>query len=121
MPDAQCPLCYGPLEVRDVAPCAECGGRPVEIEHFQKGQHKYAEYEVFPGLNLVLCNFCDVDFGSTDPTFFGLPPSARIGYEKMRHLRDLERPSLGKDKYCPACRHRLAFLRFVARAREVNQ
>lgn len=118
MQETHCPLCHGELEVRDVAPCDECGAVPQEIEHFVAGKHSYAEYEVFAPLKLTLCNFCDVDFGSSDPTFFGLPRNARIGYQFMRLVRPIEKPALGKDKFCPVCNLRLSFLRFVRQARQ---
>lgn len=44
---AQCPECFGPLEVREVAPCFDCGWDPTEIEHFRDGKHVYSELEVF--------------------------------------------------------------------------
>jgi len=87
MKETHCPLCYETLEIRDVAPCEECGGDPDELRHFRGGEHSYAEYEVFPGLNLILCDFCDVDFGSYNPTSFGLVPKSRIGFEKMSRIR----------------------------------
>jgi hypothetical protein len=118
MQESYCPLCYSELEVRDVAPCDECGAQPEELTHFAAGKHSFMEYEIFPPLKLTLCNFCDVDFGSSDPTFFGLPRNARIGYQFMRALRRIEAPTLGKDKYCPACNRRLSFLRFVHQARQ---
>ena len=118
MQERYCPLCHGELEVRDVAPCDECGGRPEEVEHFASGKHSYAEYEVFPPLKLTLCNFCDVDFGSNDPAFFGLPRNARIGYQYMRLIQPLRGLTLSKDKFCPACDLRLSFLRFVHQARQ---
>ena len=118
MQETHCPLCYGELEIRDVAPCDECGAVPQEIEHFASGKHSYAEYEVFPSLKLTLCNFCDVDFGSFDPAYFGLPRNARIGYEHMRLISPIREPALGKDKFCPACNLRLSFLRFVQQARQ---
>jgi hypothetical protein len=90
MQETYCPLCYGELEVRDVAPCDECGALQQELEHFAARKHSYAEYEVFPPLKLTLCNFCDVDFGSGDPTFFGLPRSARIGYQFMRLVQPIQ-------------------------------
>ena len=118
MQEAYCPLCYGELEVRDVAPCDGCGALPLELEHFTSGMHSYAEYEVFPSLELTLCNFCDVDFGSWDPSFFGLPRNARIGLRYMRLVQPVREPTLGKDKFCPACNLRLSFLRFVHQARQ---
>lgn len=120
MNDEFCPLCYSTLEVVDVAPCMECGAIPQEIEHALSGKHTYAEMRVFGDLTLVLCNFCQVDFGSYNPTFFGLPEDSRIGYEKMQFLRSVEDVFIGKDKYCPHCKHRRAFLEFVKNVRELH-
>ena len=117
MQEVHCPLCFGPLEVRNVAPCDECGGSPVEIEHFRQRRHTFCEYEIFRPLRLILCNFCDVDFGSFDPTFFGLPRRARIGYQYFVAIDRIENPVLSEDKFCRACGYRLRFLRFVADAR----
>ena len=120
MSDSQCPICYTPLEVTDVAPCMECGNIPQEIEHALAGKHSYAEMRIFGDLTLVLCDFCQVDFGSYDPTFFGMPRDARIGYEKMQFLRAVEDVVIAKDKYCPQCGFRLPFLKFVQQAREFH-
>lgn len=116
-----CPICYGPLKVRDVAPCGDCGAVPGEIEQFQKGAHEYSEWEVFDGLTVVLCDVCCLDFESCDPTYFGLPKGTNIGIDKMRQLRKLYDLSIVKDGYCPECRKRFAFLKFVAKTREQNQ
>lgn len=115
-----CPLCFAQLEVRDVAPCAECGHNPDEIEHALAGMHTYAEMRIFGDLSVVLCNYCQLDFGSFDSIFFGVPDGKRIGYEHMQHVRDITDIQIGKDKYCPDCYYRLAFLDFVARAREFH-
>ena len=95
-------------------------GRPQEIEHFRVGKHTYQRFEVFADLELTLCNFRMLDFGSYDPTFFGLPRGSRVGFEGMRFVRDVSNPTLGKDKYCSECCRRLAFLKFVAAARELH-
>lgn len=116
-----CPLCFNALETRDVAPCWECGHLPEEIEHTRTGQHTYAEMRVFGELSAVLCDFCQVDFGSFDPTFFGLPRGVRIGYQKMQFIRAIENIAIVKDKYCPQCGYRLAFLQFVDEARQRNK
>lgn len=117
-PSEQCPLCLGELEVREVAPCDDCGAVPQEIEHFHQGKHTYQRFEIFPGLELNLCNFCMVDFDSYDATFFGLSRGARFGFAQMRFVdRDVPH-SMGKDKFCPNCGRRLTFLTFVAAARE---
>jgi hypothetical protein len=96
----------------------KCGGLPDDLQHFRDGEHTYHEVEVFPGHRLVLCSFCLVDLGSHDPTFCGLPPDARIGFEHMKCVRDVYEPSISKDKFCPACGYRLRFLRFVRAVRD---
>jgi hypothetical protein len=92
----------------------------LELENFRAGKHTYAEYEVFPGLPLVLCNFCQVDFTSADPQYFGLPPRTKIGLGSMRFVRDVHASQSDQDKYCGQCGHRLRFLRFVSEARRVH-
>src|SRR5688572_17248489 len=79
----QCPICFTTLEACEVAPCMDCGHVPQELEHLREGQHTYAEYRIFGPLSLVLCDFCQVDFDSYDPAYFGLPRTARIGFGKM--------------------------------------
>ena len=118
MQETHCPLCFEKLDVRDVAPCDDCGWSPSEIDHFHQGLHTYREYEVFPGLRLTLCDFCFTDFASYKPDFFGLAPRTRLGPGKMTLVRTIDRPSLGQDKFCPRCGLRLSFLRFVKQARE---
>ena len=115
-----CPFCQTELEVTDVAPCVECGHLAEEIEHALAGKHTYAEMRIFGDLSVVLCDFCQVDFGSLNPDYFGLPRNARIGYERMQLVRDVPKAFIGKDKYCPQCNLRLAFLRFVVAARELH-
>jgi len=120
MQETHCPLCHDLLEVREVAPCEDCGGDPKELSDFRRQIHQYNEYEIFPGLRLVLCDFCDVDFDSYDPTIFGLPErppgvSPKIGAWSL--IRTVADPRIEKDKYCTSCGHRLAFLRFVEKAR----
>jgi hypothetical protein len=117
----QCPVCDSQLEVRDVAPCWDCGALPEELDEFKRGEHEYSEWEVFPGLTAVLCDFCDADFGSYDPTYFGLPKGSEIGMDEMRPLRKLEGLSITEDGYCPKCRQRLAFLNLISKAREQNK
>lgn len=116
-----CPICYAKLEVAEVAPCEECGHLEEEIEHMLKGIHTYDEVRIFGELTLILCNFCQVDFGSYHPEFFGLPPDSKIGFEKMQFLRSIDNYSVKKDKVCPNCYHRIQFLEFVSQARELHQ
>ena len=113
---AHCPICFTPLDTVDVAPCHDCGHLPEELDHFSKGLHTYADVEVFDGLSLVLCNFCQVDFRSYDLAYFG--ENARLSTDYLKGLVRLEGLSISKDKFCSSCNHRLAFLEFVAKARE---
>ena len=123
MQATHCPLCYEPLEVRDVGPCMDCGFYPEEIEHALAGMHTYAEYRIFGDLSLVLCSFCDADFASYDPTFFGLPRGNRIGLDRPQGWEFVRAvpPVITKDKCCANCGYRLPFLEFVARARELHR
>lgn len=118
MSESHCPLCYTKLEVRDVAPCFDCGHSPKELEHLAEGRHTYEEVETL-GARAVLCDFCQSDFSSYDPRYFGRPPGTRLGRGYMQVLRTIDDPRPGRDKFCPQCRRRLAFLRFVAQARAV--
>lgn len=97
--------------------CMDCGANPREREDFSK--HRYREYEVFPTLNLVLCDVCDADFASYDPAHFGLR-SQTPDLGDVNSLRDAGPAQLVEDGYCPVCRRRLAFLRFLVAARDLN-
>jgi hypothetical protein len=114
-----CPICYTKLQVKEVAPCMECGHLEEEIVHFES--HTFSEMRIFGELSLVLCDFCQVDFGSYNPEFFGLSRSAKIGYEKMSFVGSINNVPIKKDKYCPECHHRIQFLKFVADARDLHQ
>ena len=83
----QCPLCFTELEAREGAPCAECGGHPEELIHFHEGRHTFRVYRVFGDLELTLCEFCRVDFGSHDPQLFSLTRDARIGFQYAARAR----------------------------------
>jgi hypothetical protein len=116
-----CPLCYEPLEVREVSPCMDCGSKLEKLGHARVGEYTYAEYRIFRDLSLVLCSFCQWDFSSYDPTFFGLPRGTWVGMESRRwtFVREVQ-PVITKDKCCAHCGYRLPFLEFVARARELH-
>src|SRR4051812_18768467 len=63
MSESYCPICYTPLEKREVAPCYDCGHDPDELRQLAAGEHEYAEVEVL-GARAVLCDFCQGDFSS---------------------------------------------------------
>jgi hypothetical protein len=109
----QCPLCFTTLETRDVTPCECCGAHPNELSHYRN--HEYGEYELGPGLTLVLCDFCHLDFGSFKPSFFGFAGKRlpRL-FEHAHILRPHYQTHIRKDWVCPKCHFRLPFLEFVA-------
>ena len=118
-----CPVCYTELEVIDVAPCDDCGWDENEIQHFDEKKHVYAEFKVY-GASLILCSFCDVDFSSYDPEFWGFPRNKRLGYGSEGFQKLCEMPvaslSVKKGEFCPKCRARLTYLRALAEVRKKN-
>jgi hypothetical protein len=99
----------------------DCGHDPEELRHFAEGKHTYSEYRIFGTLSLVLCDLCQVDFGSYDPTYFGLATGTPIGFEFMSFVRDIVPPPNSFDRGCPECQRRRSFLHYVSAARELHQ
>ena len=99
----------------------DCGPTPAGLEDARAGKHTYAEYRIFGDLSLVLCDICQVDFASYDPTFFGLPRGTPIGMrqQEWQFIHDVP-VTITKDKCCTACGYRLPFLWFVLHARELH-
>lgn len=114
----KCPVCYGTLNKIKVAPCFDCGHAPEEIAELAHGEHEYHIFEIW-GQNIVLCDFCDADFGSYFPDYFGLPEGPPQEYP-LELIEMLDSPTIGIDLYCSSCRHRLAFLKFLKAARSHN-
>jgi hypothetical protein len=86
------------------------------LDHLAEGRHKYAEFLIFD-TPIVLCDFCQVDFGSYAAQFFGQSHRVRYG-NGMTFVSEVLDLQASKDKYCANCGRRLAFLRFLARVRE---
>lgn len=105
-----CPLCAGPLTLIEVAPCFDCGHVPRELDECRRGEHEYHVFELW-GRELVLCDFCDADFGSYFPDYWGLPEGPLPDYP-LQLIRRVEHPDIAQDMYCAACRKRQAFLLF---------
>jgi hypothetical protein len=118
----QCPICFTELEVRDCAPCDDCGWDvPKEIGHLNENRHTYTTYEIYQKLRLTLCDFCSVDFGSYKPEYFGFENGRPIELGDFNFVEQLQSPQIVKDKFCPACSQRLKFLSFVAGMRRINK
>lgn len=121
MKKEQCPICYTELEVTECAPCHDCGHSELELKHFKEGIHRYNIYDVYKGLKLQLCNFCDIDFGSYKSGYLGFKDNRRIGYENFDFVSEVEPAALEKDKFCPECNKRLKFLIFLRNLKEIIQ
>lgn len=121
MQETVCPLCWTPLEVVDTTPCFDCGALPNERGHLEQRKHTYSEFSAF-GIPIILCNFCAVDFSSYDPAYFNLPPRTKLGLgDSLLPIQQIEHATMQKDKFCPQCHRRLAFLRFVKTVREAQR
>lgn len=107
-----CPLCEAAMRWRDVSPCMECGGDPRELRMLQDAAHRYFSVLVFGQFPVVLCDFCQIDFGTYPSYFFGLPRQQHLGFNDLRVVEAVE-PSLGQDWVCTGCGYRQAFARFV--------
>lgn len=114
----RCPICSTELEVRDVSPCWDCGHDSAELIHLADGKHTYSEFEVF-GSRIVLCDHCMVDFSSNDRQQLGLPQGKVIGLgtPEFREVRSVENPVVSKDKVCPTCNRRRAYLNWVTKVK----
>ena len=120
MQATHCPICYTALESREVAPCWDCGHRPNELAECAAGEHTYHEFRAFASLPLILCDFCDADFGSYYASYFGGSASGLVGevLELVREVAPDSQPH--HDKFCSECEHRLSFLEFRAAAINLN-
>ncbi|MBN9524386.1 hypothetical protein J0H58_38710 [bacterium] len=121
MGQAQCPICYSPLEVRDVTPCFICGGWPEAVERFTTAT-EFTESRLPGGQSLVLCRGCRLeDFMVADGWGYRLVPGETLPANGLRWVRQAEEPRLGRDKFCPTCNVRLAFAEVIASAHEAAE
>jgi hypothetical protein len=110
------------VEIRDVAPCADCGHDQQEIDHALSGKHTYDLVRLFGRFTLILCDFCQVDFASYDPTYFGLAKGVDpLEASHLEFLKRIDQIYIGKDKFCPKCQHRQIFLDFVDKCRKLHE
>ena len=117
----KCPICSSTMNPIDTAPCYDCGHMQSELDEFRNDEHEYHWFKVF-GQTIILCDFCDADFGSYFPDYFGLPGRlSEYGEYPLKMLKKVEKPEIEKDYYCEKCQHRLAFLQFLKLSREINQ
>ena len=97
----------------------ECGTDDFELDHFET--HEYLEFEAYFGQRLVLCDFCEADFPSYDPTYFGFPIGKRLHTDDWKFIQRITGNELQEVPYCPKCTRSLAFTSFIATCRSENR
>jgi hypothetical protein len=110
-----CPVCYAQLAVREVTPCWVCGGEPEEVESARSGEHHYAWLRLGER-HVLLCSFCQEDFGSDEPTWWQADMRARPGCENLEYVHAVAPQPTVRDKFCDQCGKRLAYLKFIQSA-----
>lgn len=115
-----CPICDGSMEDIQVAPCFDCGHAPSELEDLRNGAHRYFRYRIWDE-EIVLCDYCDADMGSYFPDYFGLPEGPVLMQVPLECIAEVESPQAIQEPWCSTCKHRHAFLQFLAAARVHNR
>src|SRR5688572_28117477 len=115
-----CPICSSVLEERQCAPCYTCGGHDNSLKHLAMGVQEFSVYDAYNGLQIVLCDRCEVNFSSYNPVYFGFRHQTRIGLPTFKLLRTVANPQPASDKFCGQCNHRAKFIDFVVSIRKLN-
>jgi hypothetical protein len=97
-----------------MTPCFVCGGWPVTVARFDPTA-KFAEFRLPDGWSLVLCRSCELEeFMVPGGWGYRLIPGERLPVNALQRVQSLPTPQLGRDKFCPQCNLRLAFLVVIA-------
>jgi hypothetical protein len=110
------------LEVREVTPCFICGGWPEMVNRFAESG-EFSEWRLPDEQILVLCASCELEDFMT-PNGWGrrlglhTPP---LPIHSLQFVRAIPSPMLGKDRFCPQCNLRLAFLKIVANRNSLGE
>lgn len=114
MNPAQCPICFGPLEPRDVTPCHICGGRPESVAGFDPTA-TFTQFRLPSGHGVTLCRACELEeFMVPGGWGYRLVPRESLPVKGLRRVRAIDSPQLVREKFCQACDLRLAFAEVVA-------
>jgi hypothetical protein len=113
MQQTQCPICFTPLEIRNVRPSFVCGGWPNVPEK------PIRHWRMPNGEKLVLCSACELEEFMI-PRGWGY----RLGLDEfklpincLQSIPNDEAEDAEVDKFCPTCNLRLAFLKVIANSR----
>lgn len=110
MRPSQCPVCYATLEVREVAPCFICGGWPEAVARFDSAA-EFHEWRLPAGQPIVLCRACELEeFMVPGGWGYRLISDEKRPINALRSILAVAKPQLVRDKFCPSCNLRLAFL-----------
>jgi hypothetical protein len=114
MGQLQCPVCYSPLDFRDVTPCFVCGSWPEVVARFD-ATIAFTEFRLPWGRSIVLCRGCELEeFMVPGGWGYRLAPKEKLPVNVLQRVRAIDEPRLGRDKFCPACNIRLAFAQVIA-------
>jgi hypothetical protein len=114
MGQSQCPVCWSPLEVRDVTPCFVCGGWPESVARFDPAA-TFTEFRLPGGQPLALCRGCELEeFMVPGGWGYRLASGEKLPVNALQRVRSLRSSQVERDKFCLACNLRLAFLNVVA-------
>jgi hypothetical protein len=102
-----------------VPPCYDCGHETNELQELKDGEHEYHKFKVF-NQTIILCDFCDADFGSYYPDYFGLLGEFPQDY-LLELIEKIKEPIIEKDMYCSKCQHCLKFIKFREASIEFNK
>ena len=118
MGQSQCPMCYSALEIRDVTPCYICGGRPESVAQFDFAV-EFREFRLPDGQVIVMCWGCELgEFMVPGGWGYRIAFGEALPINALQWSRSLQASRLQKDKFCPACNLRLAFLDVVAKIQQ---
>ncbi len=113
MGQLQCPICYSPLEIRDVSPCFVCGGWPEIVTQFDSTA-EYREFRLPDGKPITLCRPCILEEFMVDGGYgYQLFPKESLPIDALQLIRIVPDPKLIHDKFCTSCNRRLALIEIL--------
>lgn len=97
-----------------------CGGLLEEHDHFAQNRHSFSEYRFPNGTEMVLCEICFLDIGSVVGEHWGRNQGSRLTTNDLVLVRQVIWSHMTRDRYCPVCDTRLAYLKALREIRDGN-